>query len=244
MKPVPKQTSSEPVRSPEQREPPHKSANQLWAALSVSDLATPPDSPGAATVRELIVDVVAGEPSAVKKFTELMYPAICKLAGMGANRIWDIINPHADNRDLSQWAWLYLVQGLRVNHKFEYNRNTLPLSKWLSDPQVSLSSYVAAVVRQYLRDCGRTVFRSGVAATVPLLEQGLSVEGDTGITSDLRLRISECWPKLTSRERDVLSLRFYEDLSLKQVAQVLGRSPSTIQRWEQGALKSLESFLA
>jgi RNA polymerase sigma factor (sigma-70 family) len=217
------------------------SADQPWKELTVADLATSPNSTVGNIVKGLVVGVISGNHFAVEKFTTLVQPAIDKLAG--GSKASRLLKPYVEKQDLSQWAWLYVVGGLRVDHKFKYHHNALPLSKWVSDPQISLSAYVASVVRGYLMDCVRTIFRSRIAATVPLIEEGFSVEAGRAVTCDLKLLIATCWPKLSDQEREVLSLRFHEGLSLTQVAKIVGKSPSTIQRWEHRGLQSLKSFL-
>ena len=216
-----------------------------WAELTVTDLKALPVTAEAAPVRQLVLEVIEGDASAVRKFTELLQPAITLLACARARRMQEVMKIEVDDGDLSHDAWLYVLKGIRVNHKFQYIKNTPPLTKWLSRPECSLSSYVVSIVRSYLIDCQRSIRRSGNAAmgTLPEQEQASHAEEDLALNNFLRLRILKCLPELSARERHLLHLRFYEGLTLLEVAKLFGNTLGEIKSLERSAKQSLKNCL-
>ena len=70
------------------------------------------------------------------------------------------------------------------------------------------------------------------AATSPEL-------GETGIDIERRLMLREALARLTPKQRAVLSLRFYEDLTEVQTAEVLGCSVNTVKSQTRDALSRM-----
>ncbi|GIJ80620.1 RNA polymerase sigma-70 factor, sigma-E family [Micromonospora phaseoli] len=65
---------------------------------------------------------------------------------------------------------------------------------------------------------------------------------DTAEATVLRLSLATALRRLTPRQRTVLVLRFYEDLTEAQVAQVLGCSVGTVKRHGHDALRRLREI--
>ncbi|GIH01985.1 RNA polymerase sigma24 factor [Rhizocola hellebori] len=59
---------------------------------------------------------------------------------------------------------------------------------------------------------------------------------------DLRVALDQALRKLTSRQRAVLMLRFYEDLSESQTAQMLGCAVGTVKSQTRHALSRLKAL--
>lgn len=66
--------------------------------------------------------------------------------------------------------------------------------------------------------------------------------GDDADTTDRRLLLREALSRLTPKQRAVLSLRFYEDLTEVQTAAVLGCSPSTVKSQSRQAIARLRTL--
>jgi RNA polymerase sigma-70 factor (sigma-E family) len=69
------------------------------------------------------------------------------------------------------------------------------------------------------------------------------VNPDADVDVDVRLAL---WPvvrDLPPRQRAVIVLRYYEDLSEAEIAQVLGCAPGTVRSQAAGALRSLRAVL-
>ncbi|GAA4741351.1 SigE family RNA polymerase sigma factor [Nocardioides endophyticus] len=66
--------------------------------------------------------------------------------------------------------------------------------------------------------------------------------GSTGPDVERRLVLREALARLTPRQRAVLSLRFYEDLTEVQAAAVLGCSPNTVKSQTRAALDRLRAL--
>ena len=67
-------------------------------------------------------------------------------------------------------------------------------------------------------------------------------DGDAGSVTE-RLTLASALNRLTSRQRPVLVLRFYEDLTEPQAAAVLGISPNTVKSQTRVALQRLRELL-
>jgi RNA polymerase sigma-70 factor (ECF subfamily) len=68
--------------------------------------------------------------------------------------------------------------------------------------------------------------------------EGLSAEGE------IRLRLRRLLGKLSARQREVLHLVFYEELTLEQAGEVLGLPPGTIRTHYQRGKARLRELLA
>jgi len=67
--------------------------------------------------------------------------------------------------------------------------------------------------------------------------------GDEAVAATDRLTLQDALTRLTTRQRAILVLRFYEDLTETQAAAVLGISPNTIKSHTRVALQRLRDLL-
>jgi RNA polymerase sigma-70 factor (sigma-E family) len=92
-------------------------------------------------------------------------------------------------------------------------------------------------VRRILHNEGVTMWRRRKVQEVPL-EYGAHRSGPAD-DSDLRLSLRDALTTLTPRQRSVIVLRFYDDLTEVQAAAVLAISPGTVKSTTRAALDKL-----
>jgi RNA polymerase sigma factor for flagellar operon FliA len=83
---------------------------------------------------------------------------------------------------------------------------------------------------------GTKGFRENMAQS--LEQPGVSIE-----EKELRAMIAESLDDLTEREKLVMSLHYYEELKKKDIAYILGVSPSRVCQMHNGALKKMKEKL-
>ncbi|MDR1962120.1 MAG: sigma-70 family RNA polymerase sigma factor, partial [Gracilibacteraceae bacterium] len=83
---------------------------------------------------------------------------------------------------------------------------------------------------------GTKGFRESIAQNVE--QPGFSVE-----EKELRAVITESLEELTEKEKLVMSLHYYEELKKKDIAYILGVSPSRVCQMHNGALKKMKKKL-
>ena len=66
---------------------------------------------------------------------------------------------------------------------------------------------------------------------------------DEAVQNENRSRVRDCLARLPDRQRDVLMLRYYGDLSFREVAQVLGRPLGTVLWQARGSMERLREML-
>ena len=202
----------------------------LWASL------TPRDTEAASKRVEqllavLVQDVLAGDKAAINKFHDLFYPLLCSLSARNALSLSRRRHDSSfSETDLTQWSWLYIVNGCRPTSAGSFNTNPSPLAKWLSNPVAPLRAFVAVMVGQYLRGMPRLLTRGGGPATVPI--DGLMETASLAVQTDyhIALRYKECWEKLSEENRAIADLVFIDGVSQEQVARAYGLSSPSLSR--------------
>jgi RNA polymerase sigma-70 factor (sigma-E family) len=92
----------------------------------------------------------------------------------------------------------------------------------------------------------RTAARSRASRSAAPLPGDLEVRARSGSQEDETLGRLELWPyicQLPARQRSVIVLRYYEDLSEAEIAQVLGCSQGAVKSHSSRALASLRRHL-
>jgi RNA polymerase sigma-70 factor (sigma-E family) len=79
------------------------------------------------------------------------------------------------------------------------------------------------------------------STTVPL-DDGRAVRESDETAVDRRLLMREALGRLTAKQRAVLILRYYEDFTERQTAEVLGCSPNTVKSQARQALARLREL--
>jgi RNA polymerase sigma-70 factor (sigma-E family) len=97
-------------------------------------------------------------------------------------------------------------------------------------------AYVRKILyHEHVRFWRRRRFLEHSTATVP----DLPAAGDQTSRAELRLVLEQALAKLTRRQRAVVVLRYFEDLSEKETAQVMGTSVGTVKSQTSHALGRL-----
>lgn len=66
---------------------------------------------------------------------------------------------------------------------------------------------------------------------------------DAGIEPDIRLDLADCIQTLKPRYRDVIVLRYYEDMSVEAIAAALNRPEGTVKTWISRGLGQLRKTM-
>jgi RNA polymerase sigma-B factor len=110
--------------------------------------------------------------------------------------------------------------------------------------------FIAGEIRHHLRDrCApvrvpRHLQAQGVRVTAVELEQAEASQTDPMVQAQDRIALGAALRSLGSSEREVVQLRFMEDLSQAQIARRIGRSQVHVSRTLRAALLRLHQQLA
>lgn len=103
-----------------------------------------------------------------------------------------------------------------------------------------LDAYTRKVlVRAFLDDGRRGWFRR-----VRVTEEPDDVPGDSDTSVDDRLMLQRALGRIPRRQRAVLILRYWEDISIEDVAEALGCSTGTVKSQSTRGLQALRAVLA
>lgn len=58
------------------------------------------------------------------------------------------------------------------------------------------------------------------------------------------IALKQAIKQLDNRERQIINLRYYKDMTQKQVAEILGVTQVTVSRWEKQAIKKLHTLMS
>lgn len=120
---------------------------------------------------------------------------------------------------------------------------TLTRLDTFQDQGIAFSAWIYRIAHNATIDHYR---RHGKIATVPLDDAQLPVGDDPSELALDKLRnddLREAIRTLTEEQQQVLILRFYQDLTAVQVAEVVGKSVGAVQALQHRALGALERTL-
>ena len=157
----------------------------------------------------------------------------------------DTATPSYDEYVAARWTALYRTAYLlTANHAdAEDLAQTTLVKAYLSWTKVAAASSPDAYVRRILTNAFVSSRRPLRVTRERLVEHTPETEAHPPAT-DERLLL---WPHVTSlapRQRAVIVLRYYEDLSEQQIADALGCSPGTVKSTASDALKVLRSRIS
>jgi RNA polymerase sigma-70 factor (ECF subfamily) len=107
-----------------------------------------------------------------------------------------------------------------------------------------ISSWLFRIAHNQMVDYFR---KKSKRATVPLDETLAGGGGDPGLEAEHKIAVEQlvrATGKLTGAQREVISLRFAGELSVAQVAGIMGKSEGAIKALQHSAIISLRKILA
>jgi RNA polymerase sigma-70 factor (ECF subfamily) len=170
-----------------------------------------------------------------------------RLRRMVALRLDPRVRGRVDPSDVVQEAYLEISK-----HLAEYLRNpTMPFYLWL---RYLTGQKLALTHRQHLgvqaRDAGREIslYRDALpeassAALAARLMGKLTTPSQAAIKAELKIRIQEALNSMDALDREVLTLRHFEQLTNAETALVLGVSPTAACNRYVRALERLRDIL-
>jgi RNA polymerase sigma-70 factor (ECF subfamily) len=170
-----------------------------------------------------------------------------RLRRMVSLRLDPRIRGRVDPSDVVQEAYLEISK-----HLAEYLRNpTIPFYLWL---RYLTGQKLALAHRQHLgvqaRDAGREIslYRGALpearsAALAAQLLGKLTSPSEAAIKAELKIRIQDALNSMDALDREVLTLRHFEQLTNAETALVLGVSPTAACNRYVRALERLRDFL-
>ncbi len=195
--------------------------------------------------RGLLERVRAGDREALNEIFTEHRDKLCRMVEM---RLDTRVQARADASDVIQEAYLEVAERLD-----SYLQNpTIPLFLWL---RLVVSEQITNLHRQHLgaqmRDAGREVSlypgampaASSAALAAQLLGRQTS-PSQAAVRAERMLRVQEALNNLEPIDREVLSLRHFEQLSRSEAAQVLGIAESAAAKRYIRALKRIKKILA
>jgi RNA polymerase sigma-70 factor (ECF subfamily) len=138
------------------------------------------------------------------------------------------IGDRIEAEDMTQQVFLNVLKSIS-----SYKSQGMPFSSWLY--RIAHNQIV-----DYLR-------KKSKRATVPIDESIAAVGDDPAHTALGRVEIEEvavAARKLTAAQREVISLRFASELSVAEVAKVMGKSEGAIKALQHSAIVALRKALS
>lgn len=143
----------------------------------------------------------------------------------------------ARGRALSRAAYL-LTGDHQAAEDLVQDTYVVLVRRWQKSGTVDPEAYVRRILySRFIDGRRRHRLRELPAASPPLRAGG----DETGAATD-RLTLAAALRRLTPRQRAVLVLRFYEDLTEVQAAAALGVSPNTVKSQSRVALQRLRQL--
>ncbi|MEO3745917.1 SigE family RNA polymerase sigma factor [Plantactinospora sp. B5E13] len=138
----------------------------------------------------------------------------------------------------------YLLTGDRGHAEDLLQTALLRTARHWSRAREAPEAYTRQVLVNLSRDRIRWLFRRPREAPMPAEPDNLrAVDGGYERVTDRRV-VVRALAKLPIRQRQVVVLRFFEDLSVEQTAELLGFSTGTVKSYTSRALARLRELLA
>lgn len=194
----------------------------------------PPDDPVETRLRLVVAEVLAGN---ANRFDEI----VAVIGGQVHAIAWRLTQNPEDALDVSQEAFLRIFKALPAW------KGRCRFSTWVH--RVVLNTAVDYLRRQSKHYRGRAEIPSPTEEDDPYEPQewgGVTdyTPADAMERSEIRRRILQAVELLSSRQRKCFILRHFQELSVREVAEVLGTSEGTVKRHLFRACRRLRELLA
>ncbi len=144
-----------------------------------------------------------------------------------ARYIYVRIGDKNEAEDLAGEVFLKALESLK-----SYKERGIPMQAWLYRIAHNVSV-------DHLRKRGRI-------ATVPIDDVPIEAREDPVATAEKSIemeRVNEAMQKLTTEQREVVRLRFFGDLSSKEVGAILRKSDGAVREMQRAAIEKLRGLL-
>jgi RNA polymerase sigma-70 factor (ECF subfamily) len=144
-----------------------------------------------------------------------------------ARYIYARLGDRHEAEDLAGDVFLKALESLK-----SYKERGIPMQAWLF-------KIAHNVLVDRLRKKGRT-------ATVPIDAVSIAAGEDPAVMAERSIeieRVNEAMQRLTPEQREVVRLRFFGDLSSKEVGVVLSKSDGAVREMQRAALEKLRRLL-
>lgn len=149
-----------------------------------------------------------------------------------------------ENRSTALLRYAYLLTGDRGHAEDLLQTALLRAGRRWSQAREAPEAYVRQVLLNLSRDRIRSLFRRPREAPMPPDPDSLRAV-DAGYEQVAERRVVvRALAQLPTRQRQVIVLRFFEDLSVEQTAELLGCSTGTVKSYTSRALSRLRELLA
>jgi RNA polymerase sigma-70 factor (sigma-E family) len=149
-----------------------------------------------------------------------------------------------DGRSTALLRTAYLLTGDRGHAEDLLQTALLRTARHWSRAREAPEAYVRRVLVNLSRDRIRSLFRRPREAPLPPDPDNLrAVDAGYERVAERRVVVGAL-AKLPTRQRQVVVLRFFEDLSVEQTAELLGFSAGTVKSYTSRALARLRELLA
>lgn len=138
------------------------------------------------------------------------------------------LGDQAESEDLTQDVFMKALEAIS-----SYKWRSLPFASWLF--RIAHNKVI-----DYLR-------KQGNVEKVAVEDVTLSAESDPLLIAERNIeieRLVEGVKNLSPAQREVISLRFGAELSIAEVAKVLGKSPGTVKALQYNGIAALKNMLA
>jgi RNA polymerase sigma-70 factor, ECF subfamily len=166
--------------------------------------------------------------------------ALAELLARYQNRLYRyllrLVREPAEAEDLFQQTWLRVVQKIRA---FDPSRN---FDAWL----FTLARNLAIDHLRRIRPQSLDEPVSGEPPAECRIERLVSTESlpfDRALAAERRSRVAEAMERLPAIYREVLALRFEEEMKVEEIAQVIGAPLSTVKTRLRRSLEQLRNGL-
>jgi RNA polymerase sigma-70 factor (ECF subfamily) len=175
---------------------------------------------------------VQDEESLVRRAQQRDQVALTQLYEENFDRIYRYIvlkiGDRTEAEDMTQQVFLNALRSIS-----SYKYKGMPFSSWLY--RIAHNQIV-----DYLR-------RKSKRITVPIDESMATGDSDPGQVAERTIEIEElvvATKKLTAAQQEVISLRFAGELSVAEVARVMGRSEGAVKALQHSAIAALRKVLS
>jgi len=181
---------------------------------------------------QVLVDrISSGDSTAFQEFVDRYKKKIYYIA-------YDITGDHDDAEDISQEVFIKVFRSLKT-----FRRNA-KISSWLYQISVNASIDLLRKKSSKPERSMDDIERADIQENLP--GSGTRAQNPERSAEDLIIQkhISEALQKVSPKERSVFVMRHYNELKIREIAEILGVSPGTVKALFYRAIRKLRKELS